>query len=464
MIALFTIAGLGILALLAEIFKFRKFLNLIVPLGVLAAYCLNFYEWNHEIKIAQFQGMLSFGKVELAFSGVILATAFFWFIFANDYFENESTAPDHFALVCFAIAGAIMLVSFTNMTMLFLGVEILSIPLYVLAASRKNDIASNEAGFKYFLMGAFASGFLLFGIALIYGATGSFDLATIYSKVSEMKVAATIPSFFYVGVLMMLIAMCFKIAAAPFHFWSPDVYQGSPTVITAFMGTIVKTAGVVAFIRLFSSCFSPVSEKWTTILAVISAASLVVANISAATQTNVKRMLAYSSISHAGFMLMAIIANNAQSGGAVLYYTLAYSIGSIGVFTVLYNVTKGHEGKETFDLFNGLGKRNPIIAACMVVGLLALGGIPITSGFFAKYYVLSGLMGQGFGWLIVLAILMSTIGVYYYFKIIIAMYFKKSDTEEPVKFESSHAALIGITVVFTLTLGFLPQYILDILG
>ena len=253
MIALFTIAGLGILALLAEIFKFRKFLNFIVPLGVLAAYCLNFYEWNHEIKIAQFQGMLSFGKVELACSGVILATAFFWFIFANDYFENESTAPDHFALVCFAITGAIMLVSFTNMTMLFLGVEILSIPLYVLAASRKNDIASNEAGFKYFLMGAFASGFLLFGIALIYGATGSFDLATIYSKVSEMKVAATIPSFFYVGVLMMLIAMCFKIAAAPFHFWSPDVYQGSPTVITAFMGTIVKTAGVVAF--LFQSCF-----------------------------------------------------------------------------------------------------------------------------------------------------------------------------------------------------------------
>ncbi|MBC7863388.1 MAG: NADH-quinone oxidoreductase subunit N [Bacteroidia bacterium] len=464
MIALFTIAGLGILALLAEIFKFRKLLSFAVPMGVLAAYCLNFYEWNHPIRIEQFANMLQFGKLELAFSGVLLATAFFWFIFANDYFENESSSADHFALVCFALTGAIMLVSYTNMTMLFLGVEILSIPLYVMAASRKSDISSNEAGFKYFLMGAFASGFLLFGIALVYGATGSFDLATIADSVRIMYAANAVPGFLYVGVLMMLIAMCFKVAAAPFHFWSPDVYQGSPTVVTAFMSTIVKTAGFVAFMRLFNGCFFSVSDKWTLILAVISAASLVISNITAASQSNVKRMLAYSSISHAGFMLMAIIANSQTSTPAILYYSLAYSISSIGGFTILYNLTKGKEGQETFDLFNGLGKRNPMIAACMVVILLSLAGIPVTSGFFAKYYVLAGLMGKGFGWLIVLAIVMSAVGVYYYFKIIIAMYFKKPDIETPVAFESSHAALIGITTAFTILLGFVPQYIIGMLS
>jgi NADH-quinone oxidoreductase subunit N len=464
MIALFTLSGLGILALLAEIFKFRKLLSFAVPLGVLAAYCMNFYEFKHPIRIEQFENMLKFDTLALAFSGVILATAFFWFIFANDYFEKETTSADHFALVCFALTGAIMLVSYTNMVMLFLGVEILSIPLYVMAASRKSDISSNEAGFKYFLMGAFASGFLLFGIALVYGATGSFDLGDMVRSIQQMNSAGTIPSFFYVGVLMLLVAMCFKVAAAPFHFWSPDVYQGSPTVVTAFMSTIVKTAGFVAFMRLFNGCFFTVSAKWTLILAVISASSLVISNITAAVQTNVKRTLAYSSISHAGFMLMAIISNSQTSAPAILYYTLAYSIGSIGGFAVLYNLTKGKEGKETFDVFNGLGKRNPMMAVCMVIFMLSLSGIPITSGFFAKYYVLSGLMGKGFGWLIVLAIITSAVGVYYYFKIIIAMYFRKPESLEPAKFESSHAALIGITAAFTLLLGFAPQYILGMLS
>jgi NADH-quinone oxidoreductase subunit N len=200
------------------------------------------------------------------------------------------------------------------------------------------------------------------------------------------------------------------------------------------------------------------------ILAVISAASLIIANVSAAAQSNVKRMLAYSSISHAGFMLMAIICNNEMGRNAMLYYTLAYSVGSIAGFTVLYNVSKGHEGKENFDLFNGLGKRNPFAAVCMVIAMLSLAGIPITSGFFAKYYVLSALMGKGMGWLIILAILTSAVGVYYYFKIIIAMFFKSPATTEKVEFESAHMIILGITTLFTLVLGFLPDSILRMLS
>ncbi|MFN6037022.1 MAG: NADH-quinone oxidoreductase subunit N, partial [Bacteroidota bacterium] len=455
MIALFTLGGLGVFALLAEIFKFRRILAYIIPIGVLLSYCLNFFEWTHPVSIPQFGNMLQFTRFELAFSSVILATAFFWFIFASDYFDEPSSTSDHFALVCFALTGAIMMVSFTNMVTLFLGIEILSIPLYVLSASRKKDVSSNEAGFKYFLMGSFASGFLLFGIALIYGATGSFDIATIANSFSTVK---SIPSFFYVGILMMLIAMCFKVAAAPFHFWSPDVYQGSPTVITAFMGTVVKTAAIVAFIRLFSAFEgNNFSYEWKLILAIISGASLVVANITAAVQTNVKRMLAYSSISHGGFMLMAIISGGENSFSSILYYTLAYSVGSIASFTVLYHVSKGKEGNESFNLFNGLGKRNPLIAACMVIALLSLGGIPITSGFFAKYFVLSGLMGKGFSWLLIIAILSSAVGVYYYFKIIIAMYFRDSESEDKIKMENSHLAVLLITSIFTIILGLFPE-------
>jgi NADH-quinone oxidoreductase subunit N len=264
---------------------------------------------------------------------------------------------------------------------------------------------------------------------------------------------------------MMLVAMSFKVAAAPFHFWSPDVYQGSPTVITAFMSTVVKTAGFAAFFRLFNVGFGSAAEKWGIILAVISAASLIISNISAATQHNVKRMLAYSSISHAGFMLMAIIANSpATTTGSILYYSLAYSVGSIGGFTVLYNLTKNREGNETFDAFNGLGKRNPFMALCMTIFILSLAGIPVTAGFFAKYYVLSGLMGHGFGWLIVLAILTSAVGVYYYFKIIIAMYFKHGETAEPVEFEDSHKALVIITAAFTLILGVVPNYVIELVS
>jgi NADH-quinone oxidoreductase subunit N len=414
---LFIISGLGVLAMLAEIFKFKKLLYPLVLIGILAAYVTNFMEWNNNTNIEMFANMMRFDNVALAFSGVILVTAFFWFILANDYFEQDHVT-DHFALVLFALVGAIMLTGFSNMTTLFLGIEILSIPMYVLAASRKRDLASNEAGFKYLIMGSFASGFLLFGIALIYGATGSFDLMAIRSFISHSQ--GDLPAFFYAGVLMVLVAMLFKVSAAPFHFWAPDVYEGSPTVITALMSTIVKTAAFAAFMRLFLVVFGGVNESWSMVLAVVIALSLVVSNITAATQQSVKRMLAYSSISHAAFMLMAILANQRgmASVSAILYYSLAYSVGSIAAFTVLYNVSKAKDNAN-IEAFNGLGKRHPFMAACMVVAMLSLAGIPITAGFFAKYFIFSVMIGTTFKWLIILAILTSAVGVYYYFKVII---------------------------------------------
>lgn len=457
---LFIISGLGVLAMLAEIFKFKKLLYPLVLIGILAAYVTNFIEWNNNYNIEMFSNMMRFDNVALAFSGVILVTAFFWFILANDYFEQDHVT-DHFALVLFALVGAVMLTGFSNMTTLFLGIEILSIPMYVLAASRKRDLASNEAGFKYLIMGSFASGFLLFGIALIYGATGSFDLMAIRSFISHAQ--GDLPAFFYAGVLMILIAMLFKVSAAPFHFWAPDVYEGAPTVITALMSTIVKTAAFAAFMRLFLVVFGGVNETWSMILAVVIALSLVVSNITAATQQSVKRMLAYSSISHAGFMLMAILANQRgmTSVSAILYYSLAYSVGSISAFTVLYNVSKSKHSLN-IDAFNGLAKRHPLMAACMVIAMLSLAGIPVTAGFFAKYFVFSVLIGTSFKWLIVIAILTSAIGVYYYFKVIIAMYFKQEESEQEVTMETSHVFLLALTTLFTLALGIVPGYVIEI--
>lgn len=457
---LFIISGLGVLAMLAEILKFKKLLYPLVLLGILAAYALNFTEWNNNLNIEMFSNMIRFDNVALAFSGVILATAFFWFILANDYFEHDHIT-DHFALVLFALVGALMLTSFSNMTTLFLGVEILSIPMYVLAASRKRDLASNEAGFKYLIMGSFASGFLLFGIALVYGATGSFDLMEIRAYIS--KSGADLPTFFYAGVLMIMIAMCFKVSAAPFHFWAPDVYEGSPTVITALMSTIVKTAAFAAFLHLFLVIFGKVSGSWSMVLAVIIALSLIISNVTAASQQSVKRMLAFSSISHAGFMLMAILANNRGFGSvnAILYYSLAYSIGSIGAFAVVYNVSKNNDD-PSIEAFNGLGKRHPLMAVSMVIALLSLAGIPITAGFFAKYFIFTTMIGTPYKWLLILAILTSAIGVYYYFKVIIAMYFKKPTNEEPVQIETSHVVLLVLTTLFTLALGVVPNYVIEI--
>jgi NADH-quinone oxidoreductase subunit N len=454
---LLIISGLGILAMLAEIFKFKKMLLPIVLIGIAAAYIFNFMEWNSGMSIQYFDNMISFDKLAIAFSGIIIATAFFWFILANDYFEEDSNLVDHFALVLFALVGALMLTAFKNMTTLFLGVEIMSIPLYVLAASKKKDIKSNEAGFKYLIMGSFASGFLLFGIVLIYGATGSFDLLQIRHHIAQNT--STLPLFFYVGVVFMLIAMCFKVSAAPFHFWAPDVYQGSPTLITALMSTVVKTAAFAAFMRLFLIGFAEISTIWTGILAGVIALSLVIANFSAAMQNNVKRMLAYSSISHAAFMLMVVLANvrSNMSVNALIYYSLAYSLGSIAAFGIVYNITKN--GNENIDSFNGLSKRNPVLALCMTVAMLSLAGIPITSGFFAKYFVFTTLIGTQYKWLIIIAVLTSLVGVYYYLRVIIAMYFKMDEIQESINVEKSNMLVISLTTIATIVLGVAPGII-----
>jgi NADH-quinone oxidoreductase subunit N len=456
MTALILLSALGVIALLAEIFSFKKILYPVVILGLITTFVLNLVDWNTD---KTWFVMMRYDNFAVAFSSVLIGITTLWFIMAEGFFKEESSLTDHFALILFALVGGVLMVSYTNMTMLFLGIEILSIPMYVLAGSKKDDIASNEAGFKYLILGAFSTGFLLFGIALIYGATASFDLPTIADFISSH--AGVIPGMFYVGVLLILVAMVFKVSAVPFHFWAPDVYQGAPTSVTAFMATIVKTAAFAAFLRLFASTFAGAGNVWIDILCVIAALTLLVGNITAVVQTSTKRMLAYSSIAHAGYMLLALIALNQFTQSSVLFYALAYSIGSIASFGVL-NIITTARGNDTTEAFNGLAKTNPLLAVAMTVALLSLAGIPPTAGFFAKYYIFTAAFQGGYGWLVLIAILASLIGVYYYFRIIIAMFFKEGN-EAPIEVSANHKMLFIVTIILTIALGLFPDFIIRLL-
>ena len=454
--ALILLSSLGVITLLAEIFSFKKVLYPIVLLGIATIFILNALDWNTNVL---YFNMMRFDNYAVAFTGVILLVAFLWFLMAQDFFKEETNKTDHYALVVFALAGAVIMVSYTNMAMLFLGIEILSIPMYILAGSRKEDLLSNEAAFKYLIMGAFATGFLLFGIVLIYGATGSFDLGEIAAGIANH--ATAIPSIFYIGVLLMLIGLSFKVSAAPFHFWAPDVYQGAPTVITAFMSTIVKTAAFAAFLRLFSTSFSFVGSSWHGILWLMAALTLLTGNITAVLQTSTKRMLAYSSVAHAGYMLLGLIAGNSFSDSAILTYAAAYSIASIGTFCII-SIIDHARGNDGVDAFNGLGKSNPFLALVMTIALLSLAGIPPTAGFFAKYYIFTSAFLAGNPGLVLIAIIASLIGVYYYFRILIAMYFKEG-VKEKIQIEPNHTILLVIVALATIVLGLFPDCLISLL-
>lgn len=454
--ALVLLSSLGLISLLAEIFSFKKLLYPFVLIGLVATFIFNLSDWNTNITYFK---MMHYDNYAVAFTSVILVIAFLWFLMSESYFKEETSLTDHFALILFALAGTVIMVSYTNMTMLFLGIEILSISMYILAGSKKDDLGSNESAFKYLIMGAFATGFLLFGITLIYGSTGSFDLTEISNFVTSHQ--GTVPSIFYAGVLLMLIGLSFKVSAAPFHFWAPDVYQGAPTVITAFMATIVKTAAFAAFLRLFSTSFASVNDTWVNIVWVMAALTLLIGNITAVMQTSTKRMLAYSSVAHAGYMLLALLAGNSYSSSAILFYTTAYSIGSIATFCIL-NIVTNAKGNDSVDSFNGLGKSNPMLAFVMTIALLSLAGIPPTAGFFAKYYIFTAAFQSGFTGLVLIAIVASLVGVYYYFRIIIAMYFKESN-DETIAIQLNHKILLIVVAVATILLGLFPDFIIRLL-
>lgn len=391
------------------------------------------------------RGMLSFDRFATLFTLVAnISTLAFFLLSSRDMERVGRSYSEYFALVFFILTGVALSASFESLLMLFLGIEIISIPLYILTGSDKRSLKSNEAALKYFLMGSFSTGLMLMGIALYYGATGTFFTGVTFE-------AGKVPVLVIVGLMMLLFAMSFKVSAAPFHFWTPDVYDGAPTVFTSFMATVVKAAGFIAFMRLFHDAFGDIRPEWKMLVSIIVAVTLFIGNITAVFQQSVKRMLAYSSISQAGFMMLAVYALNEDAKEGLILYAAAYSLATIGIFAVLVKMKD-----YTFDGFNGFAQSQPVIAATLVVFVLSLAGIPLTAGFLSKFYMLKATINTGGLLLAVFAVVMAAVSVYYYFRLIQSMYFKQGEAVAMPISAGFKYTLIALAVV-TVLLGVFPN-------
>jgi NADH-quinone oxidoreductase subunit N len=414
------ISLLGIVVLALDVLKMRKLVLPVTVIGLLGLIGVSIADWGlNEIPFAQYGGMLQFDQTALSFTIIFAFIALFWFILAGDsYSAGSSQRTDIFALVIFSLCGAVVLSAYTNLVMLFLGVEILSIPVYVLAASDRKNVLSNESGFKYFFLGSLASAILLFGISLTYGAVGSFNLDALQQHLS----GGTYSPLALAGAALMLVGFCFKISVAPFHLWAPDVYQGAPTSITAYMATIVKGAAFAGMYKLFGSALLPLPEAFTAALVFMAGLTLIASNLMAVVQSNTKRMLAFSSISHAGFMLGFVLAASTTPVKYLIFYTLTYSTASLISFFVVQQVAAIQQNDDTLNAFKGLIKRSPAMAISLTVALLSMAGIPPLSGFLAKYYVISNMVRTDHMALVIIMILTSAIGAVYYLRVIAAVF------------------------------------------
>jgi NADH-quinone oxidoreductase subunit N len=454
---LIIISLLGVAAMMADALRFKKILLPLIAVGLLAALGCAVTAWNSNL--SYYHEMVLFNNYSLAFSSLMIVITLLWMLISKDYFSSSTNMAEHAALILFVLTGAVIMTAFSDLSMFFVGLEILSISLYVLAASNKSELRSNEAGMKYFLMGSFATGFLLFGIALIYGATATFNLAKIASVISTSEAAGNTPMFVYAGVLLIMVGLLFKVSAAPFHFWAPDVYEGAPTVITGFMATVVKTAAFAAFYRLFFTCFHDLTGFWAHTLAVISAITMIAGNVLAVYQKSLKRMMAYSSIAHAGYMLMAIVAMNKISANAVFMYTAAYSVASIGMFALMQAMTNA--GDESVESLKGLAKNNKGIIVFLSAIVFSMAGIPPMAGFFAKYYIFLGAIQSGYQWLTLVAVLSSLIGVYYYFRVIFVSLQDNGEGAGHV-LNKGQWTLIVLSSLIALLIGVIPSLLLTL--
>jgi NADH-quinone oxidoreductase subunit N len=385
-------------------------------------------------------------------------------VFSSNPFLNREGANsgEYYALVLFSIVGQCVMVTANDLIMVFIGLEISSIASYVMAGYLRDDKRANEAALKYFLLGSFATAFLLYGVALIYGATGSTNLSQIRSMVSN---PAATPSTMLVGVAasLMLVGFAFKVSAAPFQMWAPDVYQGAPTPVTAFLSTGPKAAAFAVFLRVFMTAFQPAGESWEPIVWMSALLSMTIGNFAALVQSDVKRMLAYSSIAHAGYILVAVTARSEDGVAAAMFYLAAYVLMNIGAFAVIAHISgKGEKYLKIEDL-SGLGIKQPMIAAALSVFMLSLIGVPLTAGFFGKFYIFKAALESRLVWLAALGLLNSAVGAYYYLRILVVMYMHEPGEAvcalEPMPLGIKAAVIAPLAGV--LLLGIFPAALLD---
>ena len=408
-----------------------------------------------------FGGMLRLNSFSIFLDFLYLAVGLATLILSQGYLEKKGneTRGEYPALILFAVIGMMLMTQANDLVMVFLGLELLSLSLYVLVGFLRHDIYSNESGLKYLLLGAFATGFFLFGAALTYGATGTTNFDGIASAIDSGDILSHV--FLSLGIGLLLIGFAFKVALAPFHMWSPDVYQGAPTTVTGFLCTAPKAAGFGALMKVFMTAFPEVHDEWQTLFWIMAALTMTVGNISALVQSNVKRMLAFSSISHAGYLAMGVLVLDSNSVGAILFYLAVYSAMNLGAFAIIAVAEREEQG-VAFEDYRGLASRHPWFSAAIALFLISLAGFPPTAGFVAKYGLFSVVIAKGYIWLVIIAVLNTLVSVYYYLRLVVNMYMRE---EEEVLRPVTGIMVVGLIVLLVaavLLFGIAPGFLLDI--
>jgi NADH-quinone oxidoreductase subunit N len=453
--SIITSAILGVIMMFSGLFlKKNSSIAILATLGIIVLLVMGGLDMSgYHFFPVDTHNMLYFEVFGMLINCIVFASTLALFLLnARDIAAIGNNPGEYFALIFFVLCGISIATSFNSLLMLFLGIEIFSIPLYILTGSDKRNLKSNEASLKYFLMGSFSTGIMLLGIAFLYGATdkGSFfleDLASGKSANSPLMIT---------GLILLMISMAFKVSAAPFHFWTPDVYDGAPTVVTSFMATVVKAGAFIAFIRLFANAFPDIKSQWQIFVAIIAAVTLFIGNITAVFQQSVKRMLAYSSIAQVGFMLLSLLTLNTLAKEGIILYIAVYNIATIGLFAIIVKMKD-----FSFDGFNGLARKYPVVAFSATIFLLSLAGIPLTGGFLAKYYMIASVIETGsYLWLVIFALLCATVSVYYYFRVIQAMYFKEG-VAQPLEINIGFQGMLLLLAVILILLGIFPQWLIS---
>ncbi len=424
-------------------------------IAVALAFVANLSLWDFQA--TTFSGMFLVDNYASFFKMIFLVGSFLIILVSISYLKREDLVHgEYFSLILFSTLGMMLLASGFDLVVIFLGLEIMSVSLYVLVGFKRHDLKSNEASLKYFLMGAFASGFLLYGIVLLYASAGSTNLEQIVRSIASSDAGPNLMTVAGAGLL--LVGFGFKIASVPFHMWVPDVYQGAPTPITAFISAGPKAAGFAALLRVFLFSFARIELDWVTIVWIMSVLTMTAGNVIAIAQSDIKRMLAYSSIAHAGYVLVALVAGGANGVSSALFYLLAYTFMNVGAFTVVILLGRKGEENTTLNDYSGLMSRSPVLAVLMSVFMFSLAGFPPTAGFMGKFYVFSAAIRSGFIWLVIIGVMNSLISVYYYLRIVVLMFMRPPQPEAarvPVALGASLVLLITLWGV--LHLGILPN-------
>ncbi len=396
---------------------------------------------------------------------VFIAGAMLTVLISVHYAEaREIDRGEYYALLIYAVSGMSMMAASSDLFTFFLGLEVLSISLYVLIGFEQRDAGSNEGALKYFLLGAFASGFILYGMALLYGASGSTEYAAIAGLLDGER-SGTVNLLLLGGLGLLLVGIGFKISMVPFHAWTPDVYQGAPTPIAAFLSTGSKAAAFVVLIRLLGSVFPGLQMEWIPLVSVLAVLTIAVGNIVALVQTNLKRLLAYSSIAHAGYMLLPFMSNSQDAGSSIVFYLVVYTVMNLGAFGVLAVLSTRASSCETLDDLAGLGSRHPLLAAIMALVMFSLAGIPPTAGFMAKFYLFSAVISGGYVELAVIGLLFSGISLYYYLRVIVWMYMRpaaRQPAAAPARLSYSGMTALCLSALAILAVGVFPSELLQL--